>query len=109
MGATYRGKAMRLAKYLGHAGVASRRAAEDLIRAGRVAVDGEVVGDLGRQLDGGEEIGVDGEGAPAGGSGTGARRFASTARWSAGRRSAWCGSSTSRPEWSPRRATRTGG
>src|SRR4051794_41827563 len=61
MGATYRGKAMRLAKYLAHAGVASRRAAEDLIRAGRVAVDGEVVGDLGRQLDGGEEIRVDGE------------------------------------------------
>ncbi|MFL5957384.1 MAG: S4 domain-containing protein, partial [Solirubrobacterales bacterium] len=45
---------MRLAKYLAHAGVASRRAAEDLIRAGRVTVDGEVVGDLGRQLAGGE-------------------------------------------------------
>src|SRR4051812_50019532 len=62
MGATYRGKAMRLAKYLAHAGVASRRAAEDLIRAGRVAVDGEVVDDLGRRLDGGEEVRVDGEG-----------------------------------------------
>jgi 23S rRNA pseudouridine2605 synthase len=61
MGATYRGKAMRLAKYLAHAGVASRRAAEDLIRAGRVAVDGEVVDDLGRRLDGGEEVRVDGE------------------------------------------------
>jgi 23S rRNA pseudouridine2605 synthase len=61
MGATYRGKAMRLAKYLAHAGVASRRAAEDLIRAARVTVDGEVVGDLGRQLAGGEEVRVDGE------------------------------------------------
>jgi len=65
MGATYRGKAMRLAKYLAHAGVASRRAAEDLIRAGRVTVDGKVVGDLGRQLAGGEEVLVDGE--PVGG------------------------------------------
>ncbi|MFL5905220.1 MAG: pseudouridine synthase [Solirubrobacteraceae bacterium] len=51
---------MRLAKYLAHAGVASRRAAEDLIRAGRVTVDGEVVGDLGRQLAGGEEVRVGG-------------------------------------------------
>jgi 23S rRNA pseudouridine2605 synthase len=65
MGATYRGKAMRLAKYLAHAGVASRRAAEDLIRAGRVTVDGKVVGDLGRQLAGDEEVRVDGE--PVGG------------------------------------------
>ncbi len=34
---------MRLAKYLAHAGVGSRRAAELLVRAGRVRVDGEVV------------------------------------------------------------------
>jgi 23S rRNA pseudouridine2605 synthase len=61
MGATYRGKAMRLAKYLAHAGVASRRGAEDLIRSGRVTVDGEVVGDVGRRLAGGEEVRVDGE------------------------------------------------
>jgi 23S rRNA pseudouridine2605 synthase len=61
MGATYRGKAVRLAKYLAHAGVASRRAAEELIRAGRVTVDGEVVGDLGRQLAGGEEVRVEGK------------------------------------------------
>src|SRR4051794_9124882 len=51
---------MRLAKYLAHAGVASRRAAEDLIRAGRVTVDGAVVADLGRPVDG-EEVRVDGE------------------------------------------------
>jgi 23S rRNA pseudouridine2605 synthase len=51
---------MRLAKYLAHAGVASRRAAEDLIRAGRVTVDGEVVADLGRQLSDGAEVRVDG-------------------------------------------------
>jgi 23S rRNA pseudouridine2605 synthase len=36
---------MRLAKYLAHAGVASRRAAETLIAAGRVYVDGELVRD----------------------------------------------------------------
>ncbi|HEX3317507.1 MAG TPA: S4 domain-containing protein, partial [Solirubrobacteraceae bacterium] len=47
---------MRLAKYLAHAGVASRRAAEDLIRAGRVTVDGERVADLGRQVDGSAEV-----------------------------------------------------
>ena len=52
---------MRLAKYLAHAGVASRRAADDLIRSGRVTVDGEVVDDLGRQLAGSEEVRVDGE------------------------------------------------
>jgi 23S rRNA pseudouridine2605 synthase len=51
---------MRLAKYLAHAGVASRRAAEDLIRAGRVTVDGERVADLGRQVDASAEVRVDG-------------------------------------------------
>ncbi|MBA3861824.1 MAG: rRNA pseudouridine synthase, partial [Solirubrobacterales bacterium] len=34
---------MRLAKFLAHAGVASRRAAEDIVWAGRVTVGGEVV------------------------------------------------------------------
>ncbi len=37
--------AMRLAKYLAHAGVASRRASEELIREGRVTVDGVLVTD----------------------------------------------------------------
>ena len=36
---------MRLAKYLAHAGVASRRAAESLIAAGRVSVEGRAVTD----------------------------------------------------------------
>ncbi len=36
---------MRLAKYLAHAGVASRRAAEGIVAAGRVTVAGEVVWD----------------------------------------------------------------
>ena len=51
---------MRIAKYLAHAGVASRRAAEDLVRAGRVTLDGEVVGDLGRQVAPGADVRVDG-------------------------------------------------
>jgi 23S rRNA pseudouridine2605 synthase len=36
---------VRLAKFLAHAGIASRRAAEELIRAGRVTVAGEVIVD----------------------------------------------------------------
>jgi 23S rRNA pseudouridine2605 synthase len=52
---------MRLAKHLAHAGVASRRASEQLIFDGRVAVDGEVVTDPARDVTGGERIEVDGE------------------------------------------------
>lgn len=37
---------MRLNKYLAHAGVASRRAAEELITAGKVRIDGNVVREL---------------------------------------------------------------
>lgn len=52
---------MRLAKHLAHAGVASRRAAEDLIRAGRVTVEGEPVTDPARDVTGEEDIAVDGK------------------------------------------------
>ena len=52
---------MRLAKHLAHAGVASRRAAEQLIFDGRVSVDGEVVTDPARDVTGDERIEVDGE------------------------------------------------
>ena len=41
----------RLQKLLASAGVGSRRACEDLIRAGRVEVNGEVVTKLGTQVD----------------------------------------------------------
>lgn len=51
---------MRLAKFLAHAGVASRRAAEGLIAEGRVAVGGEVVRDPARDVDGAEPVAVDG-------------------------------------------------
>jgi 23S rRNA pseudouridine2605 synthase len=42
---------IRLQKVLASAGVASRRAAEELIVAGRVVVDGQVVRELGRRVD----------------------------------------------------------
>jgi 23S rRNA pseudouridine2605 synthase len=51
---------MRLAKYLAHAGVASRRAAERLIAAGKVRVGGEVVTDPARDVDEGSGVEVDG-------------------------------------------------
>jgi len=51
---------MRLAKYLAHAGVASRRAAEDIVRAGRVTVAGEVVTDPARDVDDSSGVAVDG-------------------------------------------------
>jgi len=41
---------IRLQKVLAQAGVASRRAAEELISAGRVTVDGEVVREMGRRV-----------------------------------------------------------
>jgi 23S rRNA pseudouridine2605 synthase len=42
---------VRLQKVLAQAGVASRRAAEELIAAGRVSVDGQVVREMGRRVD----------------------------------------------------------
>ena len=52
---------MRLAKYLAHGGVASRRASERLIAEGRVRVAGEVVRDPARDVSGDEEVLVDGK------------------------------------------------
>ncbi|HEV3072305.1 MAG TPA: pseudouridine synthase [Solirubrobacteraceae bacterium] len=51
---------MRLAKYLAHAGVASRRAAETMIAAGRVRVDGEVIRDPARAVGERNRVQVDG-------------------------------------------------
>ena len=51
---------MRLAKYLAHAGVASRRAAEEIVRDGRVSVDGEYVCDPARDVDECNRVEVDG-------------------------------------------------
>ena len=55
---------MRLAKYLAHGGVASRRRAEDIIGKGLVTVDGEVVRDPARDVDAGNDVRVNG--APVG-------------------------------------------
>jgi 23S rRNA pseudouridine2605 synthase len=52
---------VRLAKYLAHAGVASRRASEQLIFSGRVTLDGAVVTDPALDVTGAEAIAVDGE------------------------------------------------
>jgi 23S rRNA pseudouridine2605 synthase len=52
--------AVRLVKYLAHAGVASRRASEQLIFAGRVRIGDEVVRDPARDVDGSVPVTVDG-------------------------------------------------
>jgi 23S rRNA pseudouridine2605 synthase len=51
---------MRLAKYLATAGIASRRASEEIVRTGRVTVDGHAVIDPARDVTGAEAIAVDG-------------------------------------------------
>ena len=55
---------MRLAKYLASRGVASRRAAERLIQAGRVSIDGVTVPDPARSVTDDETIAVDGSPLP---------------------------------------------
>jgi 23S rRNA pseudouridine2605 synthase len=52
---------VRLAKYLAAAGVASRRASEQLVRSGRVRVDGQPVTDPARDVGRGDTVVVDGE------------------------------------------------
>ncbi len=53
---------MRLQKFLARAGVASRRASENLMTAGRVAVNGVVVSELGAKVDPlVDEVTVDGK------------------------------------------------
>ncbi len=51
---------MRLAKYLAHAGVASRRGAEAMIAEGRVMLDGQPALDPARDVDDRNRIEVDG-------------------------------------------------
>ncbi len=50
----------RLQKVLARAGIASRRAAEQIILAGRVRVDGRIVRELGTQVDRRSRVEVDG-------------------------------------------------
>src|SRR5437879_10968419 len=52
----------RLQKIIAHAGVASRREAEEMIRTGRVTVNGRVVTELGTKADGQRDhVKVDGK------------------------------------------------
>jgi 23S rRNA pseudouridine2605 synthase len=51
---------MRLGKFLAHAGVASRRAVEGIVAEARVTVDGEVVTDPARDVDGSNVVELDG-------------------------------------------------
>ena len=53
---------MRLARYLAHCGVASRRRAEQLIASGKVSVGGRTVTDPAREVD--ESSGVEAQGRP---------------------------------------------
>ena len=55
---------MRLAKHLAHAGIASRRAAERLVRAGRVSVNGDPVTDPARDVEERDVVAIDGRPLP---------------------------------------------
>jgi 23S rRNA pseudouridine2605 synthase len=52
---------MRLAKFLANAGVASRRASEEIVRAGRVTVGGRVSFDPAQEVSPEDEVKVDGD------------------------------------------------
>ncbi|MFN8321880.1 MAG: pseudouridine synthase [Chitinophagales bacterium] len=52
---------IRLNKYLSHAGVASRRAADELIKEGRVQVNGTVVREMGHKVNKNDKIIFDGK------------------------------------------------
>ena len=56
--------AERLAKFMSHSGVCSRREAEEYIKQGRVTVNGEVVAPLASHVEGTEKILFDGEKLP---------------------------------------------
>jgi 23S rRNA pseudouridine2605 synthase len=51
----------RLNKFLAHAGQGSRRHCDELIRAGRIAIDGVVVRELGTRVDPEQTVAVDGQ------------------------------------------------
>ncbi len=57
---------MRLAKFLANSGVASRRAADQIILAGRVTVGGAVITDPARDVEAASDVRVDGDPVGAG-------------------------------------------
>ena len=56
-----RGKSIRLQVYLSHAGIASRRAAEEIIAQGRVSVNGKTVTTQGSKVEQGDVVLLDGK------------------------------------------------
>lgn len=52
---------MRLQKFLAHAGVASRRAAENIIKQGRVSINGAIITEMGTTVSSSDIIAVDGK------------------------------------------------
>ena len=51
---------MRLQKYMAMCGVAARRKCEEIISAGRVSVNGQIITEMGTQVEEGDEVRVDG-------------------------------------------------
>ena len=56
-----RGSSIRLQVFLSHAGVASRRAAEDIIASGRVSVNGVKITEMGTKVQEGDTVLLDGK------------------------------------------------
>lgn len=52
---------MRINKYIASCGVASRRKADELVISGRVAVNGKITTELGTEINGNDEVAVDGK------------------------------------------------
>ena len=52
---------MRINKYIAHCGVTSRRKADDLVEAGRVRINGQVVDEHGTQVQRGDTVQVSGK------------------------------------------------
>ena len=52
---------MRINKYIAHAGVASRRKAEELIKQGLVTINGQVVRELATLVKTGDKVEVEGQ------------------------------------------------
>ena len=52
---------MRLQKYMAMCGVAARRKCEEIIASGRVAINGEVISQMGAQVEEGDRVTLDGQ------------------------------------------------
>ena len=52
---------MRINKYIAHAGIASRRKAEELIRQRKVNINGQVVCELATNVKSGDRVEVEGQ------------------------------------------------